>query len=224
MADKVRIAHLAGPTATIQNTPPLVTSNKARRRHGLSLLTGVDGAPLPYDALRGQRLAAPAKVYVEQFSAHPLEADSAALYAPPDGYMGADGTFSEERRSPGDKPVYEIEMLPEDGLYPCPTWRARPTGRPGRRNARPPAPPTRRRARGSILTGRAVSRDRPAHGRRLRHRERHLGARRRRLLPGACRPAVTGSGLARAKGRISARATFRRSAGARTSSPTSPTT
>ena len=26
---KLRIAHLAGPNATIQNTPPLVTSNKA---------------------------------------------------------------------------------------------------------------------------------------------------------------------------------------------------
>ena len=32
---KIRIAHLAGPTATIQNTPPLVTSNKARLRRGL---------------------------------------------------------------------------------------------------------------------------------------------------------------------------------------------
>ena len=30
MAGKIRIAHLAGPNATIQNTPPLVTSNKAR--------------------------------------------------------------------------------------------------------------------------------------------------------------------------------------------------
>ena len=29
---KVRIAHIAGPTATIQNTPPLVTSNKAREK------------------------------------------------------------------------------------------------------------------------------------------------------------------------------------------------
>ena len=120
MAGKVRVAHLAGPTATIQNTPPLVTSNKARRKHGLPLLTGADGSALPYDALRGQRLAAPARVYVEQFSAHPLEADAAALYARPDGYVGADGTFSVERRSPGDKPVYEIEMLPEDGLYPLP--------------------------------------------------------------------------------------------------------
>jgi hypothetical protein len=27
---KLRIAHLSGPNATIQNTPPLVTSNKAR--------------------------------------------------------------------------------------------------------------------------------------------------------------------------------------------------
>ena len=120
MAGKVRIAHLAGPTATIQNTPPLVTSNKARRKHGLALLTGADGTALPYDALRGQRLAAPAKVYVEQFSAHPLEADAAELYAPPDGYIGADGAFSAERRSPDDRPVYEVEMLPEDGLYPLP--------------------------------------------------------------------------------------------------------
>ena len=35
MTAKVRIAHLTGPTATIQNTPPLVTSNKARARLGL---------------------------------------------------------------------------------------------------------------------------------------------------------------------------------------------
>jgi hypothetical protein len=41
---KTRIAHLAGPTATIQNTPPLVTSNKARAKHGLPLLKDADGA------------------------------------------------------------------------------------------------------------------------------------------------------------------------------------
>ena len=35
MAGKIRIAHLAGPNATIQNTPPLVTSNKARVKHQL---------------------------------------------------------------------------------------------------------------------------------------------------------------------------------------------
>ncbi len=42
MTRKARIAHLAGPNATIQNTPPLVTSNKARVKHGLSL-TGASG-------------------------------------------------------------------------------------------------------------------------------------------------------------------------------------
>ena len=61
-----RIAVFAGPTATVLNTPDLVTSNKARARHGL--------APRPgrFDQLRPQRLAAPATVYVEAFSAHPL--------------------------------------------------------------------------------------------------------------------------------------------------------
>jgi L-asparaginase len=112
---KIRIAHLSGDHATVQNTPPLVTSTKARVRHGLS--------PIPdgrFDALRPQRLAAPAKVYVEQFSAHPLEADAAELYAPADGYIAADGTFSRERRNAADKAVYEIEIKPEDGLYPLP--------------------------------------------------------------------------------------------------------
>jgi hypothetical protein len=36
---RIRIAHLAGPNATIQNTPPLVTSNKARAARGLPLRT-----------------------------------------------------------------------------------------------------------------------------------------------------------------------------------------
>src|SRR5262245_64898265 len=98
-SNKTRIAHLAGPTATIQNTPPLVTSNKARAKLGLPPLTDVDGGPLRHDALRPQRLAAPAKVYVEQFSAHPLESDAAELYGPPDGYIGVDGVFRTERRS-----------------------------------------------------------------------------------------------------------------------------
>ena len=117
---KPRIAHLAGPNATIQNTPPLVTSNKARRLHGLPLLTGADGAPARFDALRAQRLAAPATVYVEQFSAHPLERDAAELYAPPDGYIDADGEFHERRRGPDDRPVFRVELKPEDGLYPLP--------------------------------------------------------------------------------------------------------
>lgn len=117
---KIRIAHLAGPNATIQNTPPLVTSNKARAAHGLPLLTDVEGKPSRFDPLRPQKLAAPVTVYVEQFSAHPLEKDVAELYAPADGYLDAAGNFSTERTSPDDRPVYKVEIGPEDGYYPLP--------------------------------------------------------------------------------------------------------
>jgi hypothetical protein len=120
MEKKIRIAHLAGPNATITNTPPLVTSNKARARHGLPLLTDVEGRPSRFDVLRPQRLAAPATVYIEQFTAQPLEADAAELYAPPDGYLNAEGNFSPTRRNENDRPVYKVEIGPEDGYYPMP--------------------------------------------------------------------------------------------------------
>ena len=115
-----RIAHLAGPTATIQNSPPLVTSNKARERRGLAERRDASGHKPRFDALRPQRLAAPARVYVEQFSAHPLEADAAGLYGPPDGYLHDDGSVLPAARDASARPVYEIEMRPEDGLYPLP--------------------------------------------------------------------------------------------------------
>lgn len=98
----------------------MVTSNKARARHNLALLTNADGEPARYDVLRPQRLAAPATVYVEQFSAHPLEADAAELYEPPDGYIDKAGEVHKERQSADDKAVYEIWLTPEDGLYPLP--------------------------------------------------------------------------------------------------------
>jgi L-asparaginase len=120
MADRPRIAHLAGPTATVQNSPPLVTSNKARQKYGLPARKNRDGSDARFDALRAQRLAAPAKVYVECFSAHPLEADAAELYGPPDGYLDAKNVFHKERTSPQDKAVFEIDILPDDGLYPLP--------------------------------------------------------------------------------------------------------
>src|SRR5215472_16603859 len=130
MNRKPRIAHLAGPNATIQNTPPLVTSTKARQKHGLTPLLNADGSQARFDALRPQRLAAPAKVYVEQFSAHPLEADSSDLYGPPDGYVDAAGNFHKERSNADDKPVYEIEIRPEDGLYPLPYMAVQANGGP----------------------------------------------------------------------------------------------
>ena len=120
MTRKARIAHLAGPNATIQNTPPLVTSNKARAKHQLPALTNPDGSPARFDVLRAQRLAAPITLYVEQFSAHLLEADAAELYGPPDAYIDSAGQVHKKRRSADNKPVYEVELRPEDGLYPLP--------------------------------------------------------------------------------------------------------
>ena len=117
---KPRIAVFSGPTATVQNSEPLVTSNKAREKYGLPPLQNADGTKPRFDALRPQRLAAPVKVYVKQYSAHPLEADAADLYGPPDGYLGTDGVFHAERSADSDTPVYEITLLPEDGLYPLP--------------------------------------------------------------------------------------------------------
>jgi hypothetical protein len=126
--EKPRIAVFSGPTATIQNTEPLVTSNKAREKYGLPSRTHEDGTPLRFDVLRLQRLAAPITVYVEQFSAHPLERDAAELYAPPDGYLDARGVFHKERTSLTDKPVYEIMLRPEDGLYPLPYMARQASG------------------------------------------------------------------------------------------------
>ncbi|MGZ8482575.1 MAG: asparaginase domain-containing protein [Candidatus Binatia bacterium] len=127
---KPRIAVFSGPTATIQNSEPLVTSNKARERYGLPVRTHKDGSPMRFDVLRAQRLAAPVTVYVEQFSAHPLERDHAELYAPPDGYLDAAGIFHKQRAGADDKPVYEITLKPEDGLYPFPYMARQANGQP----------------------------------------------------------------------------------------------
>jgi L-asparaginase len=127
---KIRIAHLAGPTATIQNTPPLVTSSKARVKAGLAPLALANGEASAFDTLRAQKLAAPVKVYIEQFSAHPLEADAAELYGPPDGYVAPGGSFSKTKTSEADTPVYEVELTPEDGLYPMPYMALQADGSP----------------------------------------------------------------------------------------------
>src|SRR6058998_690593 len=130
MPPKARIAHLAGSNATIQNSPPLVTSNKARAKYGLPPLTDADGNALRFDVLRPQRLAAPVTVYVEQFSAHPLESDAAELYGPPDGYVDRAGGFHRERQNESDVPVYEITLSPDDGLYPLPYMAVQADGSP----------------------------------------------------------------------------------------------
>jgi L-asparaginase len=123
------IAVFSGPTATIQNSPPLLTANKARQRHGLPLMHGPGGADLRFDGLRPQRLAAPATVYVEQYSGHPLEADAADLYGPPDGWLDASGALHGQAVD-GAKPVYRVELNPDDGLYLLPYMAVQADGRP----------------------------------------------------------------------------------------------
>jgi L-asparaginase len=117
---KPKIVVFSGPTATIGNSPALVTSNKARAAHDLPLLTDAEGQPVKQDNLRAQRIAAPVRVYVEAYTAHPLEADSLELSAPPDGWLSEDGTFSEAEPAGPSKPVFVVELRPEDGLYPLP--------------------------------------------------------------------------------------------------------
>jgi L-asparaginase len=136
-----RIAVFSGSNSTIQNTPPMVTSEKARRAYGL-----LPSSRHPrFDALRPQRLAAPATVYVEQFSAHPLEPDVRGLFADPDGYVGPDGRFNEARQSPADVPVYRIVLHPDDGLYPLPYMGRQASGAPWEADPEPGAPAERTR-------------------------------------------------------------------------------
>jgi L-asparaginase len=141
---KPKIAVFSGATATIANSEPLVTSNKAREQYGLPLRANPDGSRARFDVLRPQRLARPVTVYVEQFSAHPLERDAAELYAPPDGYVDARGDFHKERQGPNDIAVYEVTLRPEDGLYPLPYMARQANGQAWEDDsAEPFAPPDR---------------------------------------------------------------------------------
>ncbi len=138
---KPRLAVFPGATATIQNSPPLVTSNKARKQYDLPLRKNPDGSPMRFDVLRPQRLAAPVTVYISQWSAHPLERDAAELYAPPDGYIDAGGTFHQKRQGQEDIPVYRVTLLPEDGLYPLPYMARQTNGQPWEEDCATPDAP-----------------------------------------------------------------------------------
>ena len=63
---KPKIAVFSGPRATVTNSPPLVTSNKAR-------LPGEPLIPGRFDHLVGQLLYEPVVVRIRKWTAHPLE-------------------------------------------------------------------------------------------------------------------------------------------------------
>src|SRR5436190_13713224 len=137
---KPRIAVFSGPTSTIQNNEPLITSNKAREQYGLPLKKDAQGHAL-MDWPRYQRIAAPATVYIEMFTAHPLESDVKELYAAPDGYVNAGGEFSKEKKNATDKPVYAVTLKPEDGLYALPYMGRQADGQPWESVATKPGAP-----------------------------------------------------------------------------------
>ena len=85
-------------------------------------------------------------------------ADAAELYGPPDGYLDEKGEFRKERSSPQDKPVFEIELLPEDGVYPLPYMARQANGKHGKKNALRQVRRPIRRGKAFIPTARAVSR------------------------------------------------------------------
>jgi L-asparaginase len=101
--DKPLIAIFSGPNATIANSPPLVTSNKAR-------LSGDRKIPGKYDHLVPQQLYESITVKIKKFSAHPLEKDSSEVYHD-------DG-----------KDYYEVTLTPEDGPYLLPYMARRKDG------------------------------------------------------------------------------------------------
>ena len=135
-----KIAIFSGPSATIQNNKPLITSNKAREQYGLPQLLDTHGKAR-MDWPRYQRIAAPVTVYIEMFSAHPLEKQAAELYAAPDGFVNATGEFSKERKNAGDKPVYAVTLKPEDGLYALPYMGRQKNGEPWEGVATSPGAP-----------------------------------------------------------------------------------
>ena len=102
---KPKIAVFSGPRATVTNSPPLVTSNKAR-------LPGEPLLPGRFDHLVGQLLHEPVTVRIKKYTAHPLEGDAKGLYHD-------DG-----------QDYYEVELRPEDGPYLLPYMARRNDGSP----------------------------------------------------------------------------------------------
>ncbi len=100
---KVKIAVFSGPQSTVANSPTLVTGNKGR-------LPGERKLEGRFDHLASQYLYEPVKIKIKKYSAHPLEEDAKGVYQD-------DG-----------KPYYEVELRPEDGLYPLPYVARRKDG------------------------------------------------------------------------------------------------
>ena len=129
MAKKIKIAHLPVRNADDHEHPRVgdleqgtsktrTASAHGRRRQCVAISS----------VLRSQALAAPVTVYVEQFSAHPLESDVAELYAPPDGFLNSAGEFLRRGRTDRIGRSTRSRLILKMDIIRCRTWRARPDG------------------------------------------------------------------------------------------------
>ncbi len=100
---KPKIAVFSGQTATISNSPTLVTGNKGR-------VPGERVLPGRFDHLVGQELYEPVTVRIKKFSGHPLEADAKEVY------------------HDNGQEYWEVELRPEDGPYLLPYVARRANG------------------------------------------------------------------------------------------------
>ena len=139
--DKPRIAVFSGPTATIGNSQPLITSNKARAKYGLPPRPHPDGTP---NALRR---VAPAT------SGRARESVRATVQCTP-ARGGCGGVVCRSRRlprTPMESSTHGVRAsttfrYTRSSCYQrtagtvCHTWRARQAATPGRMTAPPPSP------------------------------------------------------------------------------------
>jgi L-asparaginase len=118
-----RIAVFSGPTATVLNSPPLITQ-------------GGGEPPDGSDTLRAQRLAMPAVVYIEPLTGHPLERDSAELYGPPNCLLDEMGNEHPVSEPPSEgrqlRAVHRVVLRPGDGLFLLPYVATTKSGTPWR--------------------------------------------------------------------------------------------
>ena len=106
-----------------------VTSNR-RAKSTVCRAQPRDGSAMRFDVLRLQRLAAPGDGLRRTIQRAPLERDFARALRAAGWLSRQRRRFSKQRTRPTDKPVFEVIMRPEDGLYPLPYMARQGNGQP----------------------------------------------------------------------------------------------
>jgi hypothetical protein len=128
---KPGIAHFAGSNATVHSIPQPVISNKARANRGIASLADAEGARPRLDMLWLQRPVRPITVYIEQFSAHLLEADAAGLYACRKAIPMRKASSARSTAATATLQSTRSSCGWETACTYCSIWPVRPTAAPG---------------------------------------------------------------------------------------------